>query len=390
MISPWLIPYGKQSINQSDIDAVVDVLQSDWLTQGPSVEHFERAVVNHCGAKHAVSVTNATSALHMACSAAGLGPGDILWTSPNTFVASANCGLYCGAKVDFVDIDPRSYNMSVEKLQEKLEGAALTGQLPKVVIPVHFSGQSCNMESIAHLAKRYGFIVIEDASHAIGGNYRGEPVGSCRFSDMAVFSFHPVKIITSGEGGMVLTNNTEFYSRMERFRTHGITRKAGQMVGECQGPWYYEQVELGYNYRMSDIQAALGVSQFKRLDEFVARRHDLAKRYDDALDDLPVVRPWQSSDSYSAFHLYVIRLCLDRISKSRREVIEELRLRNIFVNIHYIPVHLQPYYAQMGFSVGDFEQAETYYREAMTLPLYYSLKDEEQDYVVAAIREIIS
>lgn len=383
------IPYGRQSISPADIQAVVDVLNSDWLTQGPTVERFEQTVAGHCGTAHGVAVNSATSALHIACLAAGLGPGDILWTSPNTFVASANCGLYCGATVDFVDIDPRTYNMSVERLEEKLEQAERDGKLPKVVVPVHFAGQSCDMEAIGRLAGRYGFTVIEDASHAIGGRYKNEPVGNCRHSAMTVFSFHPVKIITTGEGGMVLTNSPELHERLLRLRSHGITRDPALMAGESHGPWYYEQIELGFNYRMTDIQAALGVSQMTRLDEFVKRRHQLAKRYDEALAELPLTLPWQHPDTWSAFHLYVIRLSLDRINQNRRHVFETLRERGILVNLHYIPVHTQPYYWAQGFKGGDFPEAEAYYREAITLPLYAGLSDADQDRVVVSLREVL-
>ena len=368
------IPYGRQSISPADIQAVIDVLNSDWLTQGPTVKLFEQTVAGYCGAAHAVAVNSATSALHIACLAAGLGPGEILWTSPNTFVASANCGLYCGAGVDFVDIDPRTYNMSVERLEEKLEQAKRDGKLPKVVIPVHFAGQPCDMEAISRLAERYGFTVIEDASHAIGGRYQDEPVGNCRHSAMTVFSFHPVKIVTTGEGGMVLTNSLELHEQLVRLRSHGITRDPALMTGEPHGPWYYEQIELGFNYRMTDIQAALGMSQMTRLDEFVERRDQLAKRYDAALIDLPLTCPWQHPDTYSAFHLYVIRLDLGRIGKSHREVFEGLRSQGILVNLHYIPVHIQPYYRALGFTGGDFPEAERYYREAITLPLYADRK----------------
>jgi len=383
------IPYGRQDVNLGDIESVIEVLKSDWLTQGPTVERFERTVAEYCGAGHAVAVNSATSALHIACLAAGLGPDDILWTSPNTFVASANCGLYCGASVDFVDIDPRTYNMSVERLKEKLELAAQKGKLPKVVIPVHFAGQSCDMEAIARLADLYGFTVIEDASHAIGGRYKDAPVGSCRHSAMTVFSFHPVKIITTGEGGMVLTNSPEWHERLVRLRSHGITRDPALMKEKPHGPWYYEQIELGFNYRMTDIQAALGVSQMTRLDEFVARRHQLAKRYDEDLAELPLTLPWQHPDTWSAFHLYVVRLNPGTIRKSRRQVFEDLRGRGILVNIHYIPVHTQPFYRATGFTDGDFPEAEQYYREAITLPLYAGLAEGDQDRVINALREFL-
>ncbi|MDD2541977.1 MAG: UDP-4-amino-4,6-dideoxy-N-acetyl-beta-L-altrosamine transaminase [Desulfuromonadaceae bacterium] len=385
-----MIPYGRQSINDDDIQAVVDVLKSDWLTQGPAVERFESVVADYCRADHAVAVNSATSALHIACLAADLGPGDRLWTSPNTFVASANCALYCGATVDFVDIDPRTYNMSVTRLEEKLERAARDGKLPKVVIPVHFAGQSCDMESIASLAKRYGFIVIEDASHAIGGRYKGEPVGNCRYSAMTVFSFHPVKIITTGEGGMALTNNAEVHEKLVRLRSHGITRDPAKMTEEPHGPWYYQQIELGYNYRMTDIQAALGVSQMSRLDEFVTRRHSLAKRYDEALQGLPITLPWQHSHAYSAFHLYVIRLDSVRTQKNHREIHESLRAGGIQANLHYIPVHTQPFYRRMGFKDGDFPEAEHYYAESISLPLYPTMTEQQQNNVIAMLHGALS
>jgi UDP-4-amino-4,6-dideoxy-N-acetyl-beta-L-altrosamine transaminase len=385
-----MIPYGRQDINEEDIRAVVEVLRSDWLTQGPAVERFEQEVARYCGAKFAVAVSSATAALHIACLAAGLKSGDNLWTSPNTFVASANCGLYCGAHPDFVDIDPRTYNLSVDALKQKLAGAENQGELPRIVIPVHFAGQSCDMDAIAGLGKRYGFTVIEDASHAIGGRYRDTRVGSCAFSDMTVFSFHPVKIITTGEGGMILTNRQDLYEKLVRLRSHGITRDPMLMEGESDGPWYYQQIELGFNYRITDIQAGLGVSQIRRLDEFVVRRRSLATRYDTLMRDLPLTLPWQHPDAYSAFHLYVVRLHLDAIGKSHRQVFDEMRQQGVGVNLHYIPVHTQPYYRGMGFKPGDFPEAEQYYREAISLPLYPGLSDSEQDRVVQALKRVLS
>jgi UDP-4-amino-4,6-dideoxy-N-acetyl-beta-L-altrosamine transaminase len=383
------IPYGRQSINQEDIDAVVEVLRSDWITQGPAIERFEQAVANYCGAKYAVAVSSATAALHIACLSIGLGQGDILWTSPNTFVASANCGFYCGAKVDFVDIEPHIYNLSVSELERKLAWAEKQGCLPKVVVTVHFAGQSCEMEQIAALSQRYGFKIIEDASHAIGGSYQGQPIGCCQFSDVTVFSFHPVKIITTGEGGMVLTNQKDLYQKLIRLRSHGITRNVDLMQGESHGSWYYEQLDLGFNYRMTDIQAALGVSQLQRLNEFVKRRCFLAERYHQMLQGLPLVLPLQHKDTESSWHLYVIRLKLDKIGKTHRQVFEELRQAGIGVNLHYIPVHTQPYYQKLGFSWGDFPQAESYYQEAISLPIHYSLTQEEQDRVVLTIQKIL-
>ena len=382
-----MIPYGRQDISETDIQAVVDVLRSDFLTQGPAVPAFENAVADYCGAGHAVTVNSATSALHIACLALGVGKGDIVWTSPITFVASANCALYCGADVDFVDIDPRTYNLSTERLAEKLAQAEKSGRLPKVVIPVHLCGQPCDMAGIHALSQRYGFKIIEDASHAIGGKYKGEPIGNCRYSDITVFSFHPVKIITTGEGGMALTNNENLAKRMQLLRSHGITREAGEMTHAPDGPWYYQQIELGFNYRMTDIQAALGLSQMRRLDEFVAKRHAIAKRYEQLLADLPVITPWQNADSYSGLHLYVIRLKLDAIGKTHRQVFEALRAAGIGVNLHYIPVHMQPYYQRLVFKAGDFPEAEEYYGTAISLPLFPALTNEQQDKVVAAIKK---
>lgn len=384
------IPYGRQDISRDDIDAVIDVLESDWLTQGPVGVKFERAVAGYCGAEFAIAVNSATSALHIACLAAGLGPGDYLWTSPNTFVASANCGLYCGASVDFVDIDQRTYNMCVDRLKEKLVAARSRGKLPKVVIPVHFAGQSCDMARIAKLAEEFGFMVIEDASHAVGGKYLGSPVGNCSHSAMTVFSFHPVKIITTGEGGMVLTNDRTLKERLVRLRSHGITRDPTLMDGESHGPWYYQQIELGYNYRMTDIQAALGLSQLSRLDHFVGRRHFLAERYDRAFAGLPLITPFQSPDAYSAYHLYVIRMDVAKTRTDRRYLFNEFRAANIGVNVHYIPVHTQPYYQLIGFAAGMFPEAERYYTEAISLPLFADMTEEQQDRVVDVLKRCLS
>lgn len=384
-----MIPYGRQDISEEDIQEVVDVMRSTHLTQGPAVPRFEQAVLRHCNAKYAVATNSATSALHIACLALGLGSGDWLWTSPNTFVASANCGLYCGAKVDFVDIDPRTYNLCPNTLEEKLRAAEKAGTLPKVVIPVHLSGQPCDMRAIHELSKKYGFRIIEDASHAIGGRYLNEPIGNCRFSDITIFSFHPVKIVTSGEGGMAVTNNDKLAEKLALLRSHGITRTPSLMTKPMEGSWYYQQVDLGFNYRMTDLQGALGASQMNRLINFVARRHELAKRYNKLLADLPVVTPWQHKDGYSAFHLYVIRLKLNKIRPSHGDVFEALRAKGIIVNLHYIPVHTQPYYQKMGFRVGDYPEAEKYYSEAISIPLFPALKESEQDYVVESLKEAI-
>lgn len=385
-----IIPYGRQDISQADIDAVVAVLRSDFLTQGPVVPAFESAVAKYCNAQQAVAVNSATSALHIACLALGVGRGDVVWTSPITFVASANCALYCGATVDFVDIDPRTYNLSVERLEEKLVEAQKAGTLPKVVIPVHLCGQSCDMAAIHALGQQYGFKIIEDASHAIGGKYKNEPIGCCRFSDITVFSFHPVKIITTAEGGIALTNSEELARKMVVLRSHGITRDEDQMTHESDGPWYYQQIELGYNYRMTELQAALGLSQMNRLDAFVARRHALANRYDKLLVELPVTTPWQHSDSYSGLHLYVIRLQVKATSKSHCQVFKALREQGVGVNLHYIPVHTQPYYERLGFKKGNFPQSERYYEEAISLPMFQTLTEAQQDYVVCALTKVLT
>ena len=384
-----MIPYGRQEITQQDIDAVVEVLQSDFLTQGPKVPLFEQTVANKVGAKHALAVNSATSALHIACMALGLGRGDWLWTTPITFVASANCGLYCGAQIDFIDIDPRTYNLCPKALEAKLIVAEREGKLPKVLVAVHLCGQSCDMQAIHALSQRYGFKIIEDASHAIGGKYQDEYIGNGRYSDITVFSFHPVKIITTAEGGMALTNDDQLAEKMNFHRSHGVTRDQNLMTHEPDGPWYYQQVELGYNYRMTELQAALGISQMERLDTFVARRHELAKRYDALLQELPVTTPWQHPDSYSGLHLYVLRLQLVKIGKSHRQVFEGLREQGIGVNLHYIPVHSQPYYQKMGFKQGDFPEAELYYTEAISLPMYQGLTDPQQDEVVRVLESVL-
>lgn len=384
-----MIPYGHQDITQSDIDAVVEVLRSDFLTQGPAVPKFEGRVAEYCNAKHAVAVNSATSALHLACLAIGLGRDDWLWTSAITFVASANCGRYCGAGVDFVDIDPKTYNLCPQALERKLAHAEKFGRLPKVVVPVHLCGQPCDMRAIHALAQRYGFKIIEDASHAIGGRYLNEPIGNCHYSDITVFSFHPVKIITTGEGGLALTNNTALAEKMILLRSHGITRDPEQMTHEPDGPWYYEQIDLGFNYRMTDLQAALGISQMDRLERYVAQRSALASRYDEQLTDLPVTKPWQNPHGASAWHLYIIRLQLKKIRSSHRKVFEQLRAQGVGVNLHYIPVYMQPYYRAMASAQGDFEHAKAYYREAISLPLFATLSAPQQDYVVAALRDIV-
>lgn len=383
-----MIPYGRQDISEADIQAVVDVLHSDFLTQGPAVPAFEKAIADYCGAQHAVAVNSATSALHIACLALGVGPGDSVWTSPITFVASANCALYCGAQVDFVDIDPNTYNMSIECLSEKLAQAEKTNCLPKVVIPIHLCGQACDMVGIRSLSHRYGFKIIEDASHAIGGKYRGEPIGNCSYSDITIFSFHPVKIITTAEGGMAMTNDSQLAKRMQLLRSHGITRDVNEMTHASDGPWYYQQIDLGFNYRMTDLQAALGLSQMQRLDEFVTKRHTVAKRYDQFLTDLPVSTPLQHADSYSGLHLYIIRLTLKEISKTHLQVFEELRAAGIGVNLHYIPVYQQPYYIGLGFKAGYCPEAEKYYTEAISLPMYPGLTEAQQDKVISTLRQV--
>lgn len=386
-----MIPYGRQDISQADIDAVVKVLRSDWLTQGPMAPRFEQAVAASVGAQHAVATNSATSALHIACFALDLGPGDWLWTSPNTFVASANAGLYCGARVDFVDIDPCTYNMSVERLAEKLEQAKAKNKLPKIVIPVHFAGQSCDMAAINALAQQYGFRIIEDASHAIGGKYRDESVGNGRYSDITVFSFHPVKIITTGEGGMALTNDANLAERMMRYRSHGITSMKESMQSRPDDEiWNYQQIDLGYNYRTTDLQAALGLSQLKRLEEFVKRRHEIARCYDGAFAELPVIAPWQHPDTWSSYHLYPLRVRESQCGKTQRQVYDNLLKAGIGVNLHYIPVYRQPYYKAMGFPVGYCPEAELYYKEVISIPMFAALTDDAQNRVIDELKKVLA
>jgi UDP-4-amino-4,6-dideoxy-N-acetyl-beta-L-altrosamine transaminase len=382
------IPYGYHSVEQNDIDSVIEVLKSSRLTQGPVVEVFEACVSDYCQVEYAVAVCNATVALHLACKALDVGPRDRVWTSPNTFVASANCAIYCGAIIDFVDVCSDTYNLSVHALQEKLIDARKNGTLPKVVIPVHFAGQSCDMKAIKDLADEYGFGIIEDASHAIGARYKNKPVGSCQYSDITVFSFHPVKIITMGEGGVCLTNRSDLADRIKIHRSHGITRNASLMTKPPEGDWYYQQLFLGFNYRITDIQCALGVSQMQKLNDFVVKRHQRVKRYQHALMGLHLKLPTEREDCYSACHLYVIQI-LPHSNKSRKEVFDYLRSHNVGVNVHYIPVHLQPYYTQLGFQSGDFPIAEAYYNQAITLPLYPGLTETQQDYVVNKLREAL-
>jgi UDP-4-amino-4,6-dideoxy-N-acetyl-beta-L-altrosamine transaminase len=381
-----MIPYGRQDISEEDISSVIEVLNSDFLTQGPVVPAFEEAVANYCGVKHGIAVNSATSALHIACMALEVKKDDIVWTSPITFVASANCAIYCGANVDFVDIDSVTYNMSLDALKEKLEIAETKGKLPKVVIPVHLAGQSCEMQEIGILAKKYGFKVIEDASHGIGGKYKSLPIGNCKYSDITVFSFHPVKIITTGEGGMCMTNDSELANRMTRYRSHGITRHSCEMTQMPDGPWYYQQIDLGYNYRMTDINAALGLSQMKKLNMFVTKRHEIAKVYNERLHDLSfIMLPAQHKDTYSAYHLYIIRCKQYLKGETRLQLFEKLRSAGILVNLHYIPVYHHPFYQKLGFKRENFPEAENYYAEAISLPMHTVLTGEDQNFVINQI-----
>lgn len=384
-----MIPYGRQDITQEDIDAVVSVLRSDFLTQGPQVPLFENSIANYCGVEYALAVNSATSGLHLACMALDLGPGDWLWTTPITFVASANCALYCGAQVDFVDIDPNTYNLSVSRLAEKLELAEANGCLPKVVVAVHLAGQPCDMAGIYALSIKYGFRIVEDASHAVGATYRNEPVGNCRYSDITVFSFHPVKIITTAEGGLITTNNIEIARRLMLLRSHGITRDPAEMAHSPEGSWYYEQIDLGYNYRMTDLQAALGLSQMQRLNQYILRRREIARWYDEQLAELPLTCPWQHPDTNSAYHLYVVRLKLDFLQLSHKDIFEGMRNRGIGVNLHYIPIPRHPYYAKLGHRITDLPEAEKYYAEAISLPMFPTLTSSQLEKTVRVLREVL-
>ena len=385
-----MIPYAKQSISEEDIEAVVQVLRSDFITQGPVVNEFETAIAQYCQAQYAIAVSSGTAALHLACRALGIGQGDTVWTSPNTFVASANCALYCGATIDFIDIDPHTYNISIAALKQKLETARENDRLPAAIIPVHFAGQSCDMETIYYLSQEYGFKIIEDAAHALGGEYNNDRIGSCRYSDITIFSLHPAKMITAGEGGLLLTNNSSLAEQALLLRTHGITRNPSLMDSESHGLWYYQQIELGYNYRITDIQAALGLSQLKRLDEFVARRREIAAIYNKKLNHLPLTAPLPDKNNQFSWHLYVINLHLDKIARTRKEVFDELRKYNIGVHVHYIPVHIQPWFTSMGFKAEAFPNVMSYYQRAITLPIYVDLSDEEIDYIVHVLSEVLS
>ena len=382
-----MIPYGRQDISEADIKAVVDVLKSDFLTQGPVVPAFENAVADYCDAQFAFAVNSATSALHIACLALGVGKGDLVWTSPITFVASANCALYCGADVDFVDIDAATYNMSIRVLEEKLIRAEKVGRLPKVIIPVHLAGQSCEMDKIHLLGQKYGFRIIEDASHAIGGKFNGRAIGGCQYSDITVFSFHPVKIITTGEGGMCLTNDPDIAILLNRYRSHGIVRQASEMTHIPDGPWYYQQIDLGYNYRMTDIQAALGLSQLKRLDEFVSARHDIADFYSELLSEDWLELPWQHPKAYSGLHLFIIRVKKNKLGITHRQLFEKLRTAGVLVNLHYIPVYRHPFYSKRGFVKSEFPQSEAYYSEAISIPMFASMTKNEAQFVVDAMKK---
>ena len=385
-----IIPYGRQNVSENDIEAVIKVLKSDYLTQGPVTIKFEKAIASYTKSNYGVSVSSATAALHISCLALGLKKDDIVWTSPITFVASANCAVYCGAKVDFIDIDPKTYNISLEALTEKLKIAKSQNKLPKIIIPVHLSGQSCDMREIHRLSKKYDFKIIEDASHGIGGKYRDKPIGNCRYSDITVFSFHPVKIITTGEGGMCTTNDPKIANQLCLFRSHGITRHENEMTKESDGPWYYQQIELGYNYRMTDISASLGLSQLDNLDEFIIKRHAIARKYDLAFRDKPIIAPFQHKENYSSYHLYIVRVKNTSESLNKLNLFKSLREAGIMVNLHYIPVYHQPFYENFGYDNGDYPESEKYYEEALSLPIHTLLKEEEQDFIIEKILNFLS
>jgi UDP-4-amino-4,6-dideoxy-N-acetyl-beta-L-altrosamine transaminase len=380
-----MIPYGRQNISEADIDAVVSVLRSDYLTQGPVVPEFEKSICEYTGASHAVAVNSGTSALHIACLSLGLGKGDWLWTSTISFVASANCGLYCGSSVDFIDIDPVTWNIDIKQLEAKLIAAKKINKLPKVLVVVHLSGLLCDMEEIHRLSKHYGFYVIEDACHAIGGRYKESQVGSCIYSNITVFSFHPVKNITTGEGGMAITNDDSLAGKMTILRSHGITKDEDLMIHKSDGPWYYQQIDLGFNYRMTDIQAALGISQLLHLEDNIKKRHEISRFYSNAFSNLPLQLPHKYSNQYSGAHLYIIRIKKSHINRTRKEVFQLLLDSGIGVNIHYIPIHTQPYYQNLGFAFGDFPEAELYYEEAISLPIFPGLSKIDQSVVVSAV-----
>lgn len=367
------IPYGRQNINEDDINAVVEVLKSDFLTTGPKIAEFEEKFADYVGAKYAVAVSNGTAALHIACLAAGLKEGDEVITTPITFAASANCALYCGAKPVFADIDSVTYNIDYREIEKHITSRT------KAIIPVHYTGQPCDMDEIHKIAGKYNLLVIEDAAHAVGAEYKGRKIGA--LSDMTEFSFHPVKHITCGEGGIVTTNNEQLYEKLKLYRTHGITRNAGEMSRQ-DGPWYYEQIDLGFNYRITDFQAALGISQLSRVDLFLKRRREIAVRYDEAFENVPgITIPSQMEGTRSAYHLYVIKV--DK--KIRRELFEYLRACNIGVNVHYIPVYTFPYYREHGYMNVKCANAEEFYSSIISLPIYYDLTDAEQEYVIDKI-----
>ena len=384
------IPYAKQSISESDIKAVEEVLRNDFLTQGPVISKFESNISAIVGSKYAIAVNSATSALHISCKALGLTKDDWLWTSPNSFVASANCGLYCGAKIDFIDIDEKTYNISVEKLREKLVNAKRTNRLPKIIIPVHYAGQSCNMSQIKELSEEFNFNIIEDGSHAIGGKYLNENIGCCRFSDITVFSFHPVKIITTGEGGVALTNDSDLRNKLRSFRSHGISRQSKDLPDHPANEiWNYNQNEIGFNYRIPDINCALGLSQLSNLENFIKRRKQIADTYTNAFHDSMVITPWQHPDTESSFHLYPIRIKSMKNKIDRNFLYKKLKAINIGVNIHYIPIYRHTYYQNLGFRRGYCKQAEKFFQEVITLPIFPSLSESKQSFVIQNILKFI-